>query len=284
MNETFKQYLLPNETVHHACYTRSGILVLSSRRVVLLNEKNPIVTKIHRSIPLDCVLSIESKKGDRFEVSGRVLDQFGKDTGDVKSLEIRAPKGEPKSHFESTMSQYSSKIYELKDTIAAPLDLSYLDEMPESLTRNAILDLNTVLRDKPVHDDLVHEATKFLGDGPFLLEESIRDGSDKDDGVLFAVGRKGYYWIQGKKQGRFMSNVVVNTVEWDNFQYLAHKWHNERVTIYTTYSLVKGGVLTTQEYLWGPPITDDTRRYPWLLQERNGPWILADVMMKYSER
>ncbi len=282
MTEWVEQYLLPNEDVILFNQTRSGFLVLSSRRLIILNEKGPVMTKIERAIPCDCVLSIESKKSDRFEVLGKVLDQCGKDTGEVKSFEIRAPKGEAKRNFKSTMNQCTVTVQELRDSTHSLPDLSYLDEMPESLTQNATLDLNTILRDRPIHSELVHEVVNFLGDEPFLLEESLRDGSDREDGVLFAAGKKGYYWIQGKKQGRFMSNVVVDTVEWDNFRHLSHQWHCEKAIIYATYSPVKDGNLMTREYVWSPPLTDDTRSYPWLLQERNGPWILADVVLKYS--
>jgi len=159
---------------------------------------------------------------------------------------------------------------------------SYLEQMPESLTHNAILDLNTILRDQPIHDLLVHEAVKILGSKPFLLEESLRDGTDKDNGVIFAAGKNGYFWIQGRKHGRFMSNVIVDIVEWANIRCFAHRWHNESAIIDATYTLTKDGKETTMAYQWSPSINDDTLQYPWLLQQLNGPWILADIMYKYS--
>ncbi len=280
--EGVKQYLLPNEDVRLVCQTRSGFLVLSSRRIVIINEKGPRGSYIERAIPYNCILSIESKKSDRFEVSGRILDQNGRDTEETKSFEIRAPKGEVHSYFQSKMKQCSDVVEEIRSSGAPQLDLSYLEEMPESLTRDAILDLNTVLRDQPVHNELVHEAVKFLGDEPFLLEESLRDGSDRENGVLFAAGTQGYYWIQGKKQGHFMSNVIVDTIEWENLRCLAHEWQRENAIINATYSLTKDGNEITKEYLWSPSTDGDTHEYPWLLQELNGPWILADISYKYS--
>jgi len=159
---------------------------------------------------------------------------------------------------------------------------SYLEQMPESLTYNAILDLNTILRDLPVHDQLVREAVKFLGNEPFFLEESLRDGTEKDNGVLFAAGKNGYFWIQGKKQGRFITNVIVDTVEWTNIRCFTHLWHNEGAIIDATYTLTRDGNEITKEYFWSPSNNGDTHAYLWLLQELNGPWILADIIYKYS--
>ena len=287
MSEVFdriRQYLLPNEDVRLSFQTRSGFLILSSRRIVILNEKNSPGTNIERAIPYECITSIESKKADRFEVAGRVLDQFGRFTNGIKSFEIRVPKGEVQSSFESTMNLCSEIVKEYRATTIPTLDLSYLEVMPECLTRNAILDLNTVLRDKPIHDELVPEAAKFLGNEPFLLEESLRDGTDSENGVLYAAGTQGYYWIQGKKQGRFMSNVIVDTVEWSNVRSLTHQWHEKEAAIYVTYSLTQDGKELTKQFRWRPPINDDTLQFPWFLQQLNGPWIFFDVMSRYSKK
>ena len=278
--EWIQQYLLPSEDVHLACQIRSGFLVLSSRRILIVNEKGPIESHIRMAIPNDSVLSIESKKADRFEIIGKVQDRFGSDMAETKSFEIRAPKGEDKSDFQSTMKQCSEVIDEFRNSSAPSSDLSYLENMPDSLTKNVILDLNTILRDQPIPDELVHEAMKFLGDEPFLLEESLRDGNDRENGVLFAAGKQGYYWIQGKKQGRFMSDVIVDTIEWENVRCFTHLWHHDHPTIFATYSLTKGGNETTIEYQWSPTLNDNTRTFPWLLQPLNGPWILADVMSR----
>jgi len=161
-------------------------------------------------------------------------------------------------------------------------DYSYLEQMPESLTHDAILDLNTVLRDQPVHDELVHEAVKFLGNEPFLLEESLRDGTDENNGVLFAAGQHGYFWIQGKKNGRFMTNIIVDTIEWDYIKCFAHCWQTEHSSIFATYTLTQDGSESRIQYQWSPLKNENTVQFPWLLQPLNGPWILADVMYKYS--
>ena len=280
--ERAAQCLLPNEDVQLTCQTKNGSLILTDRRIAIMNEKSRSGVYIEQAIPYDCALSIKSKKNHRFEFSGKVLDHFGKDTGRTKSFEIKAPKGDV-SEFQSTMNQCSDFIDEIRGSDILSPDLTYLEKMPETLTQNAVLDINTILRDQPVHDELVHEALKFLGDRPFILEESLRDGMDRENGVLFAVGKQGYYWIQGRKKGRFMSNVIVDTVEWENFQNLAYQWHRENAIINATYSLIRDGKPITKEYLWSPSASDDIIEYPWLFQERNGPWILADVKSKFSE-
>lgn len=293
--EKAQSCLLPNENVHLACETQDGFLVLTNRRVVVLKEQKKSGFHIRCVIPYDCILRIEPKTSDRVEVSGISENREGCLLDDVTSFDVRAPKGgagENKSdlfrHFQSTMKQAVDIVKEIKSSgvISSELppqrDLSYLDKLPASLTRNAILDLNTVLRDRPIHDELVIEASKFLGDEPFLLEESLRDGSDHENGALFAAGTLGYFWIQGRKQGRFMSSVIVDTVEWENFHGLAHQWQHESGVMNAIYSLTKGGRETIVSYLWKPAHDADSMQYPWLLQPHNGPWILADIMYKYS--
>jgi hypothetical protein len=260
---------------------------------VLLKEGRTLEFQVEKAIPLDCILGVEQMKEHRFMVTGTVLDKYCSHTNETVSLDIKAPRGkkgeikaELRRSFQSIMNQCMDVIEEIRSSVSdpqQPRDYLYLEKLPESLTQNAILDLNTILRDRPVHDELVHEATKFLGDEPFLLEESLRDGNDRENGVLFAAGKQGYYWIQGKKQGRFMSNVIVDTVEWENLRGFVHQWHRESAIIYATYSLTKGGNESTREYLWSPSTNRDTHEYPWLLQELNGSWILTDILHKYSE-
>ncbi len=292
--ERARQYLLPNEEVQLVCQTQKGFLVLTNRRIVLLKEAHRSEYIIESAIPYDCILSFEPKKSDRYEVSGIALDRYGNHTNETKSIEVKAPRtegGESKddvrSHFQSTMSRCFDVAEEIRrlDAFASDLppvrDYSYLEQMPESLTRNAILDLNTILRDLPVHNELVHEAVKFLGNEPFLIEESLR-GNDKENGILFAAGKQGYFWIQGTKNGRFMSNVIVDTVEWNNIRCFSHRWQIENDSIFATYTLTLGGSESTMEYQWSPLKNENTIQFPWLLQPLNGPWILADVMYKCS--
>ncbi|MCK4566457.1 MAG: hypothetical protein KAU48_04020, partial [Candidatus Thorarchaeota archaeon] len=52
--------------------------------------------------------------------------------------------------------------------------------------------------------------------------------------------------------------------------------------IEATYSLTEDGRDSTVLYQWVPTVNDDTLQFPWLLQQLNGPWILADIMYKYS--
>ncbi len=289
-----KQSLLPNEDVQLVCQTQKGFLVLSSRRVVLLKEVNQLEYHVEKAIPYDCIVSFEPKKSDRYEILGIELDRYGNHTRENRSFDVKEPRGERgeskadvRSHFQSTMSRCSDVVEEIRSSDAftsdlAPVhDYSYLEQMPESLTRNAILDLNTILRDLPAHNELVHDAVKFLGNEPFLIEESLR-GNDKENGILFAAGKQGYFWIQGKKNGRFMSNVIVDTVEWNNIRCFSHRWQIENDSIFATYTLTLGGSESTMEYQWSPLKNENTIQFPWLLQPLNGPWILADVMYKCS--
>ena len=278
-----EQYLLPNEDVRIVCRTRSGHLVLTNRRVALVHIRRQLGHLIERSVLIEHILDIEQTKTDRFRIYARVVDHYGKDIGTIESFEVRAPKGADFSDFFSAMNRFPDIVEELSSSGPQQLDLSYLEKLPKRLTKDAVLDLNTILRDQPQHNELVPEARKFLGDKPFILEDCLRDGTDRENGFLFAAGKNGYYWIQGKKQGRFMTNVIVDTVEWDNFLCFVHQWNSTNANIFATYSLIKGGRQTIREYLWAPPTSDDVIEYPWLLQERNGPLILTDVWRKYSK-
>ncbi|TFG30122.1 hypothetical protein EU528_08635 [Candidatus Thorarchaeota archaeon] len=283
--EEAKQVLLPNEVPQFICQIEKGFFVITSRRVAILKEESPYGYYLARAIPFDSILDFETKKTDCVVISCAVSNQLGNPPDTKQTFEIKAPQGdrgenksEVRAHFQSTMNRAKDYISITTQT----RDLTYLTSMPESLTRNAILDLNTILRDQPIHEELVYEAMKFLGNEPFLLEESLRDGEDKENGVLFAAGANGYFWIQGKKDGRFMSNVIVNSVEWNNIRCITHQWDHDIPLINITFSLVQGGKETTVNYQWAPPTNDETLQFPWLLQSMNGPYILEDIVYKYT--
>ncbi len=295
MFKVARQCLLPNEEVHLVCEIQNGFFVLTSRRTVLLEKNRKQAYRISKVIPYDCIRGVEPKKDDRVLISGIALDQYGCHTTETSSFEVKAPRGESgqtkqdiRDHFQSTMRLCLDIIEDIRTgesfTEEKPImrGLSYLERMPASLTYNAVLDLNTVLRDRPIHDMLVREAEKFLGSEPFLLEESLRDGNDIENGVLFAAGKNGYYWVQGKKLGRFMSGVVIDTVEWRNIRCFAHQWQNDGAVINAIYSVTQDGPVSTQLYQWKPLLTEDMSDYPWLLQPLNGPWILSDIAYKCS--
>ena len=276
--EKARQILLPNEDPHFVCQIQKGFFVISKRRAAILKEDGQIGYRIMNVFPHDSITEIKMKKTDRAEIVYH--------TDGIQAIEIKAPqgvRGENKSelgkHFQSMMSKAMNYLGISSETH----DVTYLERIPECLTRNAILDLNTILQDQPNPDELVHEATKFLGSNPFLLEESLRDGEDKENGILFAAGEKGYFSIQGKKDGRFMSNVVVDTVEWDNIRCIKHQWHYDPPLINVTFSLIQGGKETTMKYQWAPPPTDEILQFPWFLQSMNGPYIFEDIVYKYTE-
>ncbi|MGY5874988.1 MAG: hypothetical protein RTU30_04515 [Candidatus Thorarchaeota archaeon] len=297
--ESAKECLLPNEDILFVCQILNGFLVLSARRVVFLLQDNQRNYRIERVIPYDCVLGFSQMNADRFRATGITLDHNGcyellverpEPEYMTKEFDIKAPrpeKGENKSdviaHFQTTMSLVSDVLDITKSSFKEPppyLDYSYMKKLPTSLTNNAILDLNIVLQDMPIHDELYHEAAKFLGSETFLLEESLRDGLQRKNGVLFAAGILGYIWIQGEKEGRYMANVLVDKVEWDNIRCFAHRWQTEDNIIEATYSLQKDTTELSVSYIWRPTANQDTPQ--WLSQELNGPWLLADVMYKYS--
>jgi hypothetical protein len=287
--------LLPNESIRFTCETLDGFLVLTDRRVVLLEEDAQLQYRIERAIPYCCIKGIQKEKADRVKMIGVALDKYGRHTSETGTLDIRSPRtlsGENRDdmnhYFQATMGYFLEEVEKVQGkgvfSGLVPLvrDYSYLSNLPESLTRDAMLDLNAILCDQPVPDELVPEAIKFLGCKPFLLEESLRASDDRKDGVLFAAGERGYYWIRGKKNGRFISNVIVDTVEWKNILCFAHQWQEAGATIHATYRLTEDGKSFTSEYQWYLPITEDTMRFPWLVQPMNGLWILADVMQKHS--
>lgn len=301
--KTARKCLLPNEDVKTVCQMLQGFLVLSNRRMVFLKEEKELQFSIVRIIPYDCILNAFQVKPKRYRITGIQLDQFGWYDVDISEKEtkyltvefdIHAPKSktgeskeEIKGQFHSAMKQISEVLEFQKktdrDTRALPpvRDYSYLDNIPESLTHNAILDLNNILQDMPIHDALYHDAMKFLGSEAFLLEESLRDANDIDNGFLFAAGNHGYIWIQGKKNGRHIENVLVDKIEWDNIKCAVHRWQAKDSRFDLVYTLQKEGTELTHHYKWNLTPNQDVLEHPWLLQQLNGPWILADIMYKY---
>jgi hypothetical protein len=295
--ETASACLLPNEFTRFVCEIHEGFLVLTNRRIVLLGITNKTDYEIQLVLPFDCYHQITQIKPSHFRIEGIPLDENGQleASGASIPIDIRPPKTNRKvrktdvrDHFQRTMNLFHGVLEDLKETpqtgqdIPPPLDYSYLDNLPKSLTDNAMLDLNTILEDKPLHHELWHEAKKFLGDDPFLLEESLRAGNDPTNGVLLAAGDKGFIWIQGRKSGRFISSVLVDKLEWDNIKCFIHRWQTKKPIIETRYSLQKGMKEVAVEFTWELPINRDTVCYPWLIQKMNGPWILADIMYMYS--
>jgi hypothetical protein len=267
--------LIPNERPHIVCQISQGFLIVSSRRILSVHEQGKKGYNVSKSVPFDAITGYDSLMRT-FEI-----------------IEPRRISGESKAnvreYLESTLSRCVEVIDELRDPekVRAGLTsrtLSYLGDFPKCLTQDALLDLNTVIEDQPIDDNLVARASNFLGTDPIFIEETLRDSEHKESGILLAAGKKGFFWVRGQKQGRFLTNVVVDTVEWSNIQVLESWWKNDSCLIVVTYSLVEGGKPITMEYQWVPPINDETLRVPWFIQSSNGPYIFEDIMYKYTGR
>ncbi|MFX1369491.1 MAG: hypothetical protein ACFFAY_12905 [Promethearchaeota archaeon] len=295
--EVASKCLLPNEDVRFVCEIRGGFLVLTNRRIVLLEECSYQDYEIGIVLPFDCYHLLAQIKRDQYRISGISLDRNGllEPKGAGNDIDVRLPKVNQESsksdvldQFHSTMSLFHDMLESIRETLGIghimpqPHDYSYFDQAPRSLTENAKLDLNTILEDKPIYQELWNEAKTFLGNSPFLLEESLRAGDDPTNGALFAAGEKGIIWIQGRKSGRFISNVLVDKLEWPNIKCLVYRWQLKKPIFEATYSLQKGMKDFKRNFIWNPPVNRDTTRYQWLLQKLNGPWILADLMYRYS--
>ncbi len=302
--EIAQKCLLPNENIEFVCQIERGFLVLTDRRAVLLRSEKEPSFNVEMVIPYDCLLGIDLGKEGRVSVSAIPLDIYGckisqtkeNDASyETKAFVIKAPKSEKgedkkdvKKVFHLTIESASDIIDEMKKPIPSTYefppkrDYTYLDKMPDFLTRNAILDLNSVLQDKPIHNELQPEALMFLGANPFLLEESLKDGRDSENGILFAAGNEGYIWIQGKKKGRFLSNVLVDKIEWENIRCFANQWQITNSIIHASYSLQRGRTVKTIPYIWKPAPGEHDLEQSWLFQPQNGSWIFADLMYKFA--
>ncbi len=289
--------LIPNESILSALEILNGFLILTNRRLVQTTASGIQSYTIHRVLPHECIQSIETKKPDEIEILGKPLDSYGRYTIDERDrISIKAPKqekGESKEQVQNqfmkgtkALSQVIRDIHQKSALYSVPVrskeETLYLMDLPLSLTRNAILDLNTILQDKPYPNELHHEALKYLGTEAFLLEESLRDYNDTENGVLFAAGNKGIIWIRGIKKGRFMKNVLVETVDWENIKCITHQWQNLDNPMQVIYLLTKNGEDNQICVTWNPSINDDVMDYPWLIQSANGPWIIADLMYRYT--
>ncbi|MFW9843918.1 MAG: hypothetical protein ACFFEV_05030, partial [Candidatus Thorarchaeota archaeon] len=138
--DILRPYLLPNEDTEHICRIHNGFIVLSNRRFILMSAGKRDSYRIETSIPCSCLLNFEQKKSDRFEISGAVLDQNGQHTGKTKCLVIREPR-DGREKFQSEMNQCLEIIEGIgsPDSSSAGIDYSYLEQLPESPTKNALL-------------------------------------------------------------------------------------------------------------------------------------------------
>ncbi|MFW9920653.1 MAG: hypothetical protein ACFFED_13700 [Candidatus Thorarchaeota archaeon] len=287
--------LLPNETIVDAVEILNGFLILTDRRLAELTAYGIQQYGISRSIPYDCIQRISVRKQDEFIMIASPVDTFGRYAKD-ELIEIplkaqRIAKDESKEvalgNFKSGIKSISDRIATLQEaaipsSIPLKRDYAYLEKTPKSLTHNAILDMNAILQDKPIPDELYHESFKFLGKTPFLLEESLRECNDSKSGVLFAAGEQGCIWIRGRKQGRFMENVLVDKIEWTNIKCISYQWQTADSRMVATYTLKKDRHDLQTCFTWSPTLNEDTIEFPWLMQSENGPWIIADLMYKYS--
>jgi len=295
---TARRCLLPNENARFACHTQKGFLILSGRRLAFLRKESNMQYAVERVIPLDCFHGLSEERSDSISIFGIPLDDMGcliPGNEHLRKFDVKAPKterGEKKDdvrdYFLSAMRTLPKTLEEIRSSDhhhgKPPLvrDYSYLDNLPENLTHNAILDLNTILQDQPIHDELYQQARKYLGDAPFILEQSLRSAQQPENGVLFAAGKQGYIWVQGKKNGRYMQDILVDKVEWENIGGFIHQWHTDEMIIEAVYSLQKGREEVRVQYTWNPTKTTDSLDHLWLFQKLNGPWILADIVYKYS--
>ncbi|MBD3408302.1 MAG: hypothetical protein GF411_19420 [Candidatus Lokiarchaeota archaeon] len=284
-----KLCLLPNESVEFVCQSRNGFLVLSHRRLAILEKSKDKVYTISQAIPLECVSEISEKKKDKVKVSCK---KHSKSNTTFEEIEMKAPKakrGEDKDavrkQFEDSMKHFQESVNNILHQTPETLlnrDLSYLHHLPDSLTRNAVLDLNIILQDQPIYDSLYYEGLKYLGPKPFLIEETVRIAEERENGVLFAAGKQGFIMIQGRKDGRFISDVLVDKIEWRNISSLSYEWQNEGV-FEVAYSLQQGAKEKLVRYVWSPTVNEDVREYHWLWQCLNGPWIIEDIFAAYSD-
>ncbi len=287
--------ILPNESVTATCEIQNGFLFLTDRRLVQVNASGILSYTITRSIPYDCISGINRKRDSEIDIIAKPVDIDGNLGGEGEiRISLKAPRHENIRSKEEAYTLFQSNITNLMDRLVEIQEIekakstpkkrnySYLDNLPNNLTKDAVLDLNAILQDKPYPDELYHEAAKFLGRRPFLIEESLRDCDDMDNGILFAAGEKGCIWVRGIKRGRFMKNVLVETIGWENIGCLVHQWQHPNDTMNFIYVLQQQGA---EKYLctsWNPTIYEDVMTFPWLIQSSNGPWIIADLMNRYS--
>ena len=183
-----KGCLLPNESVIATAEIHDGFLFLTDRRLVQATALGRQAYSISRAIPHDCIAGIDRKKDREIDLFTKPLDAYGNfERNDGIRINLKAPrkdgnrsKEETCKQFQLTMANISDALIEIQSVEkerSTPMerDSSYLDHLPHSLTRDAILDLNAILQDKPYPDELYHEAAKFLGSNSFLLEESLRE-------------------------------------------------------------------------------------------------------------
>ena len=273
---TARKVLVPSENLRLVYQTREGFLMVTTRRITLLQEDKQQGYLIRQTMPLDSFNGIESIGSDGARING----------ANHPAMEVRASKrvkGEgkldAKHRLHKAMMQIPETLAQLHTEPRIAPKTEYLDSIFEALTNNGILDLNTVLKDHPDNEALHHEPAQFLGEGYFVVEQCLRDGDNPENGVLFAAGLKGYYWIQGRKHGRFLQDVSVQQVEWD---LITSVTQDAEGIIQLVYRLHEDGRELQQSFQWAPPMSESTIQLPWVSQKLNGLMILKDIISRYT--
>lgn len=284
--------LLPNEFISGKVDLINGFLFLTDRRLVQVEATGLLSYNILRALHYDCIIGIAEKKSDEIELIGAPVDPNGRLEAKTRKIMLKKQKEGMERSSDSQLATLdaallSSRLDDMvqnarKTSHSRKRNDNYLNQLPGSLTKSAILDLNAILQDKPFPDELYHEAARFLGADPFLLEESLRDADDLENGVLFAAGDKGCIWIRGFKRGRFMRDVRVERIEWQHIKCNVHQWQYSNDPMTIIYILQENGADKRLRVCWDPSIQSDSLEYPWLFHSANGPWILADLFQKYT--
>ena len=285
--------LLPNEKVLFVAKEKDGFIVLSDRRFVYLIEIKGEYW-IKSTIPLDLLILSEHKKKDTWKIVYHDIDhedgmikakmKKGSVEFSTSDIQVKHAKNVDTEAFSKVMFDFNLVLDETlnsspyADGDYQPRDYSHLHRFIATPDENQTLLLNTVLSEKPEHNELLKEGKNLVEDGAYMLW-------NETEHILLAIGKN-------------LCLLISGSMEQDAIHYLnVERFKPERILIMTTEwmkrNLSEIGIrISILRYSTGSwkysnyPVHWRARESDprWVKEPSNLMWIISDMMFdKYQE-
>ena len=294
VNENFaiaKSVLLGSEVIRFVAEEKSGFIVLSDRRFVYL-KKEKTGYKIQNAVPIDLLTGSELEKKDTLKIefhkiyeSGILAAKFSKSRLDFRlaDIKLKRPDNSDESAFYFTMDEFNSVFREIlgsspfTDGVFKGRDYSYLQSIPETVTRDGILHLNTILTDRPDENELYGKAKDAFGENPYILINTMELDFR---GYLFVVGTKAMMFLSGNYSHGSVSKMNLVAFEPPQILNISSDWTKKNPkNFHISKPVQEFDKVKVKEFkfTWNPPKADDVARVPWFCEPANAVWIIADM-------
>ncbi|MHA1906098.1 MAG: hypothetical protein ACW98Y_02300 [Candidatus Thorarchaeota archaeon] len=286
-----KSLFLGSEEIRFVAEEKSGFIVLSDRRCVYVKHDKKGY-KISNVVPIDLVISCEHQKKDTWAIEFHKInddgilkakEKKGEVQFDIADFKIKHPENTDEVSYSSIMNEFNVVLKEtlesspFSDGTFQGRDYSYLEGIPDSVTRDGILHVNTILTDRPDEDALYGKAKSAFGDNPYILLRTLEYEFRR---YLLVVGSKASMYVHGNYSYGSVSKMSIISLEPPQILNISSDWTKTNPNSFHISKPVQeyGEVKVKKfEFKWKPPEDDDVARVPWFNEPANAVWIIADM-------